>query len=248
MYGQRSKGMCRWLVSLARQENRKCLCWWSRVYQERRYLGEFLVFDQRRRFVINQEAVESHILGLKRQLEKPKSVFGCVNALNKVILNDFIPKSQNWLSSNFLFFSLSSTWSSSVVTLGNRLIAMDKFMSLKHSNTQYSKITRAQDYNGSAISMEQHVLASGSCFRGVLNPIINPLEIRESLVSSPKYEFPLRMTWKNTKMPNCSWRVHWENRLAYWFEKGMQEVAFVLVDSYYEGYLSVLSSRDHGVL
>jgi hypothetical protein len=55
----------------------------------------FLVFDQQGRFAINQEAVDLHILELKRQLEKPKSVFGYVNALNKVILNDSNPKSQN---------------------------------------------------------------------------------------------------------------------------------------------------------
>lgn len=45
----------------------------------------FLVFDaERGRFVIDQAAVDIHIAELKRQLDSAKSVFGYVNALNKV--------------------------------------------------------------------------------------------------------------------------------------------------------------------
>lgn len=45
----------------------------------------FLVFDAAKgRFVIDQAAVDVHIAELKRQLDNAKSVFGYVNALNKV--------------------------------------------------------------------------------------------------------------------------------------------------------------------
>src|ERR1700683_2502788 len=45
----------------------------------------FLVFDSvKGRFVVDQEAVDIHIAELRRQLASAKSVFGYVNALNKV--------------------------------------------------------------------------------------------------------------------------------------------------------------------
>jgi hypothetical protein len=45
----------------------------------------FLVFDPMKgRFVVDQDAVGIHIAELRRQLASAKSVFGYVNALNKV--------------------------------------------------------------------------------------------------------------------------------------------------------------------
>jgi hypothetical protein len=47
----------------------------------------FLVFDPTKgRFVVDQNAVGIHIAELRRQLASAKSVFGYVNALNKVCM------------------------------------------------------------------------------------------------------------------------------------------------------------------
>jgi hypothetical protein len=48
----------------------------------------FLVFDSvKGRFVVDQAAVDIHIAELRRQLASAKSVFGYVNALNKVLIS-----------------------------------------------------------------------------------------------------------------------------------------------------------------
>jgi hypothetical protein len=82
----------------------------------------FLVFDGvRGRFVIDQAAVDTHIAELKRQLDNAKSVFGYVNALNKVrnsAISDKLPSPLRTNTSSFPLFT--SIWSSSGATLDNR--------------------------------------------------------------------------------------------------------------------------------
>jgi hypothetical protein len=51
----------------------------------------FLVFDPTKgRFVVDQDAVGIHIAEFRRQLALAKSVFGYVNALNKVGISFYI--------------------------------------------------------------------------------------------------------------------------------------------------------------
>lgn len=83
----------------------------------------FLVFDaEQGRFAVDQNTVDGHIQELKRQLEKPKSVFGYVNALNKVFLSVF----GVYIKVELTLISFFSTSNSSVEISANQRTALDK--------------------------------------------------------------------------------------------------------------------------
>lgn len=161
----------------------------------------FLVFDaEQGRFTVDQNTVDGHIQELKRQLEKPKSVFGYVNALNKVTFSFFGVNIKVELTILFQYLEFfRRNFGQPAHCFGQVLV--DEVIQT------FERIQRVlfEDFSGSVVETIRSMVSkrfavkdipAGWCYFPVseggleiVNPIMHLLTIRDSLASYPDKQF-----------------------------------------------------------